>query len=193
MHTCIAFLLCIAAYSVDLESIVEPVNIDSSDHALVQEDGVKIWRFDIKAHRCGSARVNLKSFVMNFGDYVVAYGLDADGQAIRVEKFEGKGWRDEGEVNSRRVWAKHIVLELHAKSPSSHFHFTYVRYADCYHERVSKSNTLCSNSSGGGWKNMACFTNDASIYNLGPSLEVPDLASKFQTDPPKWEKVWINF
>ena len=68
-----------------------------------------------------------KLFVMNLEDYVVVYGLDADGQAIGVDQFEGKGWRNEGEVNSRRVWAKHdIVLELHAKYPSSHFHFTYV-------------------------------------------------------------------
>ncbi|XP_062512236.1 uncharacterized protein LOC134188070 [Corticium candelabrum] len=161
------------AYSVDPESIVEPVNIDSFDHAHVQEDGVKIWRFDIEAHRCGSARVNLKSFVMNLGDYVVVYGLDADGRAIGVERFEGKGWRNEGEVNSRRVWARHIVLELHTTSPSSHFHFTYVHYADCYHEGVSKPNTLCSN--GAGWKNMACFANDSSIYNLGPSV----LAARF--------------
>ena len=130
---------------------------------------MKAWRFDIAARRCGSARVNLNPFFMSLGDYVVVYGLDANGQAIGVERIGGKGWRGQGEVNSRRLWAEQIVVELHATSPSSHFSLTYVHYADCYidHSKVSKPDSYCALAD---WRNMACFSSVPKIYELGPSV-----------------------
>ncbi|XP_062512044.1 uncharacterized protein LOC134187889 [Corticium candelabrum] len=154
---------------VDMESIVRSVYIDSSHHAHIQHGGVKIWRFDIAAEECESARVHLDTFVMAPGDYVLVYGLDANGRTIGMERFEGKGWRDAGDVNSRRVWAKHIVLELHATNGQSHFHLTYVHYSDCYYERLGRPNKLCSG--GAGWKNLVCFKNDVpQLYQLGDAV-----------------------
>ena len=116
----------------DHESVVKMVDIDSSHPAHEQQHGLKIWRFDIAKEECRSACVHLKPFDMAPGDHVVIYGIDSRRNRVGVDRYEGKGLHDYGQVSSRQVWAKQMVIESHTKSDHSHFTLQYLHYADCY-------------------------------------------------------------
>jgi hypothetical protein len=139
------------------------VDISASDGAHEETSGLKIWRFRIDKEDCGSARFNIKPFFMDQGDYIVVYGLDEDGDKTGIQKHEGKGWRDRGEVNTRRIWGKLLVLELHVTSPRSHFLLNYVHYADCFQQRTFRPQTICG---GKDWLNVRCFKSLIPIPNI---------------------------
>ena len=150
----------------DPESIVETVNISSSDASHWQENTTKYWRFDIATQNCQSARVNFESFNMAKGDYVVVYGIDNNNEMMGVERFEGKGWRDRGEVNSRRVFAKELIIELHKKHQESHFLLSYVHYADCV-PHPGMPGSVCGSRD---WLNIICYRAYNHITSLGNSV-----------------------
>ena len=146
------------------------MNISSSDRAHEEANGLKIWRFRIEAEGCGSARFNIKPFFMDRGDYIVVYGLDADGNKTGVQRHDGKGWRERGEVNTRRVWGKQLVLELHTSSAHSHFLLNYVHYADCFQQRPFPPKSICGTKD---WLNVICYISpysDPNIVRHAPSV-----------------------
>ena len=163
------FIVCLGRHGYpDPESVVKTVNIDSSHSAHEQQVGLKIWRFDIAKEECRSARVHLQPFDMAPGDHVIIYGIDSRGNRVGVERYNGKGLHDYGQVNSRRVWAKQLVIESHAKSNHSHFILQYLHYADCYHmQQPLKPEVVCGQKD---WKNIACYETLPKVFELGPSV-----------------------
>jgi hypothetical protein len=139
----------------DPESIVKTVSISSSNLAHEKVDGLKVWRFRIDEEGCRSARLNFKPFFMDRGDYIVVYGLDTDTNKTGVQRHDFKGWRDRGEVNTRRVWGKQLVLELHMSSAHSRFLLNYVHYSDCFQQAPLPPRSVCGENN---WYNVACFT-----------------------------------